>query len=251
MTVAPRRLAWTNARQSYPVRVAHVLSVNLARVRANPDPRAQSKLTGIDKVAASEAVMVRAPGSMHAGVGSGLVGDTVSNPKLHGGDDQAVYAYAREDLDAWETQLHRTLHNGMFGENLTTSGVDVTYARIGERWRIGSDGLVLEVSAPRIPCRTFAAFLDLRYWIKTFTRAAKPGAYLRVIAPGTVRAGDTITVDYRPEHNVTVGLVFRARTSESELLPQLLAADALAAELKAYARERTPSPPPVDSADDV
>lgn len=171
--------------------------------------------------------------------------------KLHGGDDQAVYAYAREDLDAWETQLHRTLHNGMFGENLTTSGVDVTYARIGERWRIGSDGLVLEVSAPRIPCRTFAAFLDLRYWIKTFTRAAKPGAYLRVIAPGTVRAGDTITVDYRPEHNVTVGLVFRARTSESELLPQLLAADALAAELKAYARERTPSPPPVDSADDV
>lgn len=126
MTVAPRRLAWTNARQSYPVRVAHVLSVNLARVRANPDPRAQSKLTGIDKVAASEAVMVRAPGSMHAGVGSGLVGDTVGNPKLHGGDDQAVYAYAREDLDAWETQLHRTLHNGMFGENLTTSGVDVT-----------------------------------------------------------------------------------------------------------------------------
>lgn len=251
VTVAPRRLAWTNARQSYPVRVAHVLSVNLARVRANPDPRAQSKLTGIDKVAASEAVMVRAPGSMHAGVGSGLVGDTVGNPKLHGGDDQAVYAYAREDLDAWETQLHRTLHNGMFGENLTTSGVDVTYARIGERWRIGSDGLVLEVSAPRIPCRTFAAFLDLRYWIKTFTRAAKPGAYLRVIAPGTVRAGDTITVDYRPEHNVTVGLVFRARTSESELLPQLLAADALAAELKAYARERTPSPPPVDSADDV
>ncbi|CNV52409.1 MOSC domain protein [Mycobacterium tuberculosis] len=110
---------------------------------------------------------------------------------------------------------------------------------------------MLEVSAPRIPCRTFAAFLDLRYWIKTFTRAAKPGAYLRVIAPGTVRAGDTITVDYRPEHNVTVGLVFRARTSESELLPQLLAADALAAELKAYARERTPSPPPVDSADDV
>ena len=122
--------------------VASVLSVNLARVRTNPDPRAQSKLTGIDKVAATEGVMVRAPGPMHGGVGSGLVGDTIGNQKLHGGDDQAVYVYAREDLDAWEIQLQRTLSNGNFGENLTTSGIDVTAARIGERWRIGTDGLV-------------------------------------------------------------------------------------------------------------
>jgi MOSC domain-containing protein YiiM len=215
-----------------------VLSVNLARARTNPDPRAQSKVTGIDKVAATGAVMVRAPGSMLGGVGSGLVGDTIGNHKLHGGDDQAVYAYAREDLDTWETQLGRTLTNGTFGENLTTSGVDVTEARIGERWRIGSDGLVLEVSAPRTPCRTFAAFLNLRQWIKTFTQAAKPGAYLRVISPGTVRAGDAITVDYRPDHDVTVGLVFRARMSEPELLPQLLVADGLSAELEAYARRR-------------
>ena len=82
-----------------------MLSVNLARARTNPDPRAQSKLTGIDKVAAAEPVMVRAPGPMHGGLGSGLVGDTIGNQKFHGGDDQAVYAYAREDLDAWEIQL--------------------------------------------------------------------------------------------------------------------------------------------------
>jgi MOSC domain-containing protein YiiM len=161
--------------------VANVLSVNLARVRANPDLRAQSKLTGIDKVAATEPVMVRAPGSMHGGLGSGLVGDTIGNQKLHGGDDQAVYAYAREDLDTWEVQLQRDLTNGIFGENLTTSGIDVTGARIGERWRFGTDGLVLEVSAPRTPCRTFATFLNLNQWIKTFTQAGKPGAYFRVI----------------------------------------------------------------------
>ena len=71
----------------------------------------------------------------------------------------------------------------MFGENLTTSGIDVTGARIGERWRVGTDGLLLEVSAPRTPCRTFAAFLNLNHWIKTFTQAGKPGAYLRVISP--------------------------------------------------------------------
>ena len=172
---------------------------------------------------------------------AGSVGDTIGNHKLHGGDDQAVYAYAREDLDGWETQLARKLTNGMFGENLTTTDVDVTGARIGERWRIGTDGLVLEVSAPRTPCRTFSAFLQLDNWIKTFTEAAKPGAYLRVISPGAVRSGDTISIDYRPDHDVTIGIVFRARMSEPDLLPQLLLADALPSELKDYARRRIAS----------
>jgi MOSC domain-containing protein YiiM len=149
--------------------------------------------------------------------------------------------YAREDLDAWEAQLARSLTNGIFGENFTTSGVDITGARIGERWRIGTDGLVLEVSAPRIPCRTFAAFLGLDGWIKIFAAAAKPGAYLRVISAGTVRAGDPISIEYRPDHDVTIGLVFRARISEPDLLPRLLTADALSAELKDYARRRITS----------
>ncbi len=171
----------------------------------------------------------------------GLLGDTIGNPKFHGGDDQAVYAYAREDLDGWETELDRTLTNGMFGENLTTSGVDVTESRIGDRWRIGTDGLVLEVCAPRTPCRTFAAFLELDNWIKTFTKAGKPGAYLRVISPGEVRSGDTISIDSRPAHDVTIGLVFRARFSEPDLLPQLLAADALSSEIKEWVRKRIAS----------
>jgi MOSC domain-containing protein YiiM len=216
-----------------------VLTVNLARVRVNPD--VLTGPTGIDKVPADGSVEVRAPGPMRGGLGSGLVGDVIGNHKLHGGDDQAVYAYAREDLDAWETQIAMSLTNGMFGENLTTSGVDVTHARIGERWRIGTDGLVLEVSAPRTPCRTFAAFLQADHWIKTFTAAAKPGAYLRVVSPGTVRAGDPISIEYRPDHDVTIGLVFRARMSEPDLLPQLLAADALSAELKEYVRRRITS----------
>ena len=223
----------------YPELVAYVLSVNLARVRANPD--APSRSTGIEKAAAHDAVMVRSPGPMHSGLGSGLVGDTIGNHKLHGGDDQAVYAYAREDLDGWEALLARPLSNGMFGENLTTTGLDVTQARIGERWRIGSDGPLLEVSAPRTPCRTFSAFLELDNWIKTFTNAAKPGAYLRVISPGVLRAGDGISIDYRPDHNVTIGLVFRARMSDPDLLPQLLAADALSSELKTYVRRRVES----------
>ena len=223
----------------YPESVAYVLSVNLARVRENPD--APKRSTGIDKAAVHDPVMVRSPGPMRGGLGSGLVGDTIGNQKLHGGDDQAVYAYAREDLDEWEAVLSRPLSNGMFGENLTTSGVDVTEARIGERWRIGSDGPLLEVSAPRTPCRTFSAFLQLHNWIKTFTEAAKPGAYLRVISPGALRAGDAISIDHRPDHDVTIGLVFRARMSDPHLLPQLLAADALSSELKTYVRRRVES----------
>lgn len=212
-----------------------VLSVNVAQPRTNPDPRAKSKVTGIYKVPTDGAVMVQAPGK----AGSGLAGDSIGNPKFHGGDDQAVYVYAREDLDNWETQLKRTITDGMFGENLTTQGIDVTETRIGERWRVGADGPVLEVSAPRTPCRTFAAMLQQRGWIKAFTRAGIPGAYLRVITPGTVRAGDDITVEHRPDHDVTIGLVFRARMSEPELLPRLMVADALSAEIKAEVAQRT------------
>ena len=190
--------------RDYPVVMARVLSVNLsAHARKNPDTKAP-KPTGIDKTSTAEAVLVRAPGPMREGLGSGLVGDTIGNQKLHGGDDQAVYAYAREDLDEWEGRLSRPLANGMFGENLTTAGIDVTGARIGERWRVGTAGLLLEVSAPRTPCRTFAAFLDIRGWIKTFTDAGKPGAYLRVISPGTVQAGDAIDIEHRPDHDVTI-----------------------------------------------
>lgn len=211
--------------------MASVLTVN----RAAGQPESGS---GIDKRPSAEPVSVRAPGPMHGGAGSGIVGDLIGNHKVHGGDDQAVYAYAREDLDTWQSRLDRDLGNGMFGENLTTGGIDVTECLIGERWSVGADGLVLEVSRPRIPCMTFARWLDVPGWIKTFTAAARPGTYLRVVAPGTVRAGDPITIMDRPDHTVTVGTVFRALTLEPELLGSLAAADALPADIKEQAARR-------------
>jgi MOSC domain-containing protein YiiM len=90
---------------------------------------------------------------------------------------------AREDLDDRAAELARTLRSGVFGENLTTGGLDVTGALIGERWRI-DDELILEVSAPRIPCDTFAGWMEERGWVKRFTRRARPGAYFRVVSPG-------------------------------------------------------------------
>ncbi len=216
--------------------MAAILTVNLAVPQPNPD---KDKLTtGIDKRPTSEPVPVRAPGPMHGGLGSGLVGDTIGDQQFHGGDDQAVYAYAREDLDEWQARLDRPLTNGSFGENLTTAGLAVNDARIGERWQIGDGGPLLEVSRPRIPCRTFAAWLEIGGWVKTFTAQAVPGAYLRVVTPGTLRAGASIEVVSRPAHDVTVALVFRALTLEPELLPSLLPADALPDVLKERIQQR-------------
>ncbi|WP_405409388.1 MOSC domain-containing protein [Streptomyces decoyicus] len=178
--------------------------------------------TGIDKRPVDGPVAVSAPGPKGTG-GSGLAGDAVVDLRHHGGDDQAVYAYAREDLDDWQRELGRELANGFFGENLTTSGVEVTGARIGERWRVGPQ-LLLEVTSPRIPCRTFHGWLGERGWLKRFTQAAVPGAYLRVIEAGEIRAGDAVEVVHRPDHEVTIELMFRALTSRRELLPRMLEA---------------------------
>ena len=167
--------------------------------------------TGIDKRPMNEAVAVRAPGPMRGGLGSGIVGDVIGNRKLHGGDDQAVYAYAREDLDTWAAHLDRELTNGMFGENLTTTGVDVTGAVIGERWRVGTDGVLLEVTSPRTPCKTFATRLGVDGWIKTFARGGTPGAYLRVIEPGTVSGGDRLDMAGVIVIGVCGGQIARAR----------------------------------------
>ncbi|WAL97366.1 MOSC domain-containing protein [Streptomyces sp. Je 1-369] len=201
-----------------------LLSVNVGRRKDVAYTNSPSGSTGIDKRPVEGPVRVAAPGAKGVG-GSGLAGDEICDLRHHGGDDQAVYAYAREDLDAWQGALGRPLPDGSFGENLTTSGVDVSGARIGERWRVGAD-LVLEVTSGRIPCRTFQGHLDEKGWVKRFTEEGAPGAYLRVVAPGEIRAGDPIEIVHRPEHGVTVALEFRAVTTEKDLLPGLLAAGA-------------------------
>ncbi|MGY1777977.1 MOSC domain-containing protein [Geodermatophilus sp. SYSU D00804] len=149
----------------------------------------------------------------------GLDGDVQVNRKHHGGEGQAVYAYAQEDADWWAADLGRDLPPGRFGENLRTAGLDLTEAVIGERWRVGT--ALLEVTAPRIPCANFARFWDVPDLVKRFTAHGATGAYLRVLETGDVGTGDEIAVVDRPEHGVTAGLAFRALTTQRYRIAQL------------------------------
>ncbi len=215
--------------------MATIESVNVGAAR--PSAHASARVTGIDKRPTTEPVKIEVPGF----AASGVVGDAICDRRHHGGPDQAVYAYAREDLDAWATALGRDLRSGSFGENLTTTGLDVNGAVIGERWQIG-DEVVLEVSMPRIPCGTFAGWLGERGWIRTFVERAMPGAYLRVVTPGRLRAGAPVKVLHRPEHGVTIEMTFRALTTEPELLARMLDAPELPAKVHQVAVRRQPMP---------
>jgi MOSC domain-containing protein YiiM len=167
----------------------------------------------------------------------GLAGDQVSDTKHHGGTYQAVYAFAREDLDHWAEVLGQEIRDGQFGENLTTTGIDVNEAEMGERWRIGDD-VVLEVASIRIPCNDFKMWMgrtgyDNTAWVRRFAAECRPGPYLRVVAPGTIRAGDPLTVVHEPGHGVTVSLAFRALSLDRTLLPRLDGVPGIAPDIQA------------------
>lgn len=203
---------------------ARILSINLGPGVTRT--YASGPTTAIDKRPAPF-VDVRDPGPKHGGLGSGVVGDDIGDRRHHGGRTQAVYAYAREDLDWWEEQLGRPLRDGIFGENLTTIGVDCTTARIGEVWRVGT--AVLRVEAPRIPCATFAGHMGVRGWVRRFTEVGRTGAYLSVLEPGRLNVGDPIHVS-RPDHDVTLLLNFRAATGDRDAAERVLDAGVLAAD---------------------
>jgi len=161
----------------------------------------------------------------------GLHRDQVSDTRYHGGLDQAVYAFAREDLDWWGAELGSAIRDGQFGENLTTHGIDVNECEVGERWRIGTT--LLEVAMVRIPCNDFKSWqrlngFDDRGWVRRFAAQSRPGAYLRVLQEGELQAGDDLSVVHQPGHGVTISMMFRALTTERSLLPELFKIDNLA-----------------------
>jgi MOSC domain-containing protein YiiM len=125
-----------------------------------------------------------------------------------------VYVYAEEDAAHFAAELGRDIPPGLFGENLRTSGLDVTGARLGERWRIGdpSSGVLLEVRKPRTPCRNLSMRMGIDAFHVGFNSTGRVGAMCRVVEPGTIAAGDRVAVEHVPEHDVTIGVLVTGMT---------------------------------------
>lgn len=203
--------------------IAEVLSVNVTYAVLAGEWAGSVGSTGIDK----RAVVGRARVANNA-----VEGDRILDTEHHGGYDAAVYAYARADAQWWEGQLGVEIAAGRFGENLTTAGIDVTNAVIGERWKIGT--AVLEVAKPRIPCRVFAGFWDRPTLVKDFMAAGRPGAYLRIIEEGDIGAGDLIEIISRPTHGITISDLYAAKSGERSRMEQIAKVPELPADYRQW-----------------
>jgi MOSC domain-containing protein YiiM len=179
--------------------VGRILSVNVGTPKQVGVRRGRPQMSAIFKAPVDGRVRVE---------GVNVAGDDQADRRAHGGPDKAVYSYASEDAAWWAAELEREVGHGMFGENLTLVGVDVTGAVVGERWRAGT--VELEVAQPRLPCFKLGIRFGDPRMVKRFADASRPGAYLRIVTQGELGAGDELTVASRPEHGVTVADVSRA-----------------------------------------
>jgi MOSC domain-containing protein YiiM len=203
-----------------------LLSINVAAIIHHDDWEGSVGKTGIDKRPKLGRVALE---------NDGVEGDAVLDTKNHGGKDQAVYAYAREDADWWEKEIGLEIANGRFGENLTTSGVDVTNAIIGEIWKIGTT--TLQVTMPRIPCKVFEGFWQRPNLIKEFTQAKRPGAYLRILEEGYVSASEKIEILEIPTHGITIKDLFAAKSGERTKIKLINEIPGLAPKFKDWAEK--------------
>jgi len=205
---------------------ARVLSINITSVVHQGEWTGSEGRTGIDKRSVTGAIEFK---------NDGVAGDRIIDTNAHGGYHQAVYAYAREDAQWWEREINEEIPAGRFGENLTTEGIDVNAAIIGEQWKIGS--VILEVSQPRIPCRVFAGFWKRATLIKDFTQAGRPGTYLRIIQEGSAQAGDLIEVIFKPDHTISISDLFAAKSGERSKINEIKDVTYLSTEFKEWSQK--------------
>lgn len=151
----------------------------------------------------------------------------------HGGIDQAVYVYSREDYAYWEKELGQDLSPGTFGENLTTERLDISSVLCGARIRFGT--ALLEATHPRLPCSTFEYRMGIKGWIARFNEGRRPGSYFRVIEEGEVAPGDPVEIVSKPDSQLTVYEMFRIRVFEQERAEEMLGAPGLSEKWRQWA----------------
>ena len=202
-----------------------IVSVNVGAVRT-VERGGEHITTGIFKEPVAGRVRLR---------GVNLDGDDQADRGVHGGSDRAAYAYASEDYGWWAGELGRECGPGTFGENLTTRGIDVSGALIGERWRIGS--AIVRVTSPRVPCYKLAMKMDDPTFVRRFAAALRPGAYLSIVEEGDVAAGDGVEIVHRPGHALTIAEMTRIYFFERHRVGELLQAGDLPPKWRDWARE--------------
>ena len=166
--------------------------------------------TGIFKIPTSDSLWLSS---------LGFEDDAIVSKKHHGGPDQAVYVYGAADYDWWSKELGKELAPGTFGDNLTISDLESAQFDIGDYLYIGA--VALQVTAPRIPCGTFAARMEDPQWVKKFRHAERPGLYCRVLQEGFVQAGSPVTVERYAGETLPVIQMFREyyeRNKSEEIL---------------------------------
>jgi len=174
------------------------------------------EITGIYKFPVHESVQITS---------LGIKEDFVGSPKHHGGPDQAVYVYGTADYEWWSTELGRTIEAGTFGENLTISELESAKFNIGDYLHVGV--VTLQVTAPRIPCSTFAKRMEDPKFVKRFRAAERPGLYCRVIKEGTLTAGDEVRVEAYTGETISLVQMYRdyyEKNKSRETLERHLAA---------------------------
>lgn len=207
--------------------MSSIISVNVG-VQKAVEYRGHAVSTGIYK--SSVEGRVRAEGV-------NLVGDDQADRRVHGGIDKAVYAYASEDYQWWSDQLGHSLAPGTFGDNLTTEGVEVGAAVVGQQWRVGD--VVLEVSEPRVPCYKLGIRMNDPEFPTLFSAADRPGTYLRIVEEGSLAAGDRIEIGPTPEHGLTVAEIARIYHRDHQEASRLLEVPELSDRWRRWAQRFT------------
>jgi MOSC domain-containing protein YiiM len=172
-------------------------SINLGHERFLADKNGPER-TGIFKIPVPDAVKITR---------LGLEGDLIVSKKHHGGPDQAVYVYGGTDYEWWAKELGTALAPGTFGENLTIAELESARFNVGDLLHIRD--VTLQVTAPRIPCGTFARRMDDPGWVKRFRQAERPGLYCRVLREGFLRAGDPVAVEQYSGETISILEMYR------------------------------------------
>jgi len=174
-----------------------LISINAGKERTHSN-KGREEITGIYKMPLHGPVQIST---------LGIAEDFIGSPQHHGGPDQALYVYGEADYQWWEKELGRETSPGMFGENITISGLESGIFNIGDYLHIGE--VTLQVTGPRIPCGTFATKMEDPQWVKKFSAAERPGFYARVLREGTLTAGQDVLVEKYTGETISLLQVYR------------------------------------------